>query len=124
MKKKKTACEKEKCDADSLDDVILFNTQMRKTFVEGVLQDVKGYFESKTNGKVEVSYEDFNLKNHEFGFKMLMSKEKDCTKQMFSEASSAFVNIINYMFSGESDQYDVSFSSSNDKVELEIVSNW
>ena len=106
------------------DSIILFNSSMRKTFVEGVLQDAKGWFESKTDGKVEVSYEDFNLKDHEFGFKMTVTKGKDCTKQMFSEASSAFVNIMGYMFSSDSEQYDLTFSSDNSKVELEIVSNW
>lgn len=106
------------------DNVILFNSSMRKTFVEGVLQDAKGWFESKTDGKVEVSYEDFDLKGHEFGFKMVVTKGKDCKKQMFSEASSAFMNIMSYMFSGDSEQYDLTFSSDNGRVELELVSNW
>ena len=55
-------------------DCIVFDGNARKTFVEGMLQDIKGYFESKTNGLVEVTYEDYSLKNHEFGFKVLVAK--------------------------------------------------
>ena len=122
------AKDKKKKNADNsnctLEGQLLFSTAMRKTFIEGVLQDIKGYFERWTDGKVEVSYEDFNLKDHEFGFKMKLAKAEDCTKQMFNEASNAFVNALDYMFSGGIEQYDVSFSSTSRCVEFEIVSNW
>lgn len=108
----------------SLDNVIIFNTEMRKTFVKGVLQDAKGYFESKTDGKVEVEYEEFSLKNHEFSFRICLSKGKGCTKQMFNEVSGAFINVMGYMFQGEFDQYDIGFSTTSSKTEAEIVSNW
>ena len=113
-----------KVDIMQYDNTILFNTKMRKTFVEGILQDAKGYFESKTDGKVEVTYEDIMLKNHEFGFKMHFSKGKKCTKQMFNEASNAFVNVMQYMFSSDIEHYDLTFTTQPGLVELEFVSNW
>lgn len=104
---------------------IVFNSEMRKTFIKGVIQDIKGYFESKTSGKVEISYEDINLGNHEFGFKLTISKGKDCTKQMFSEVSSAACNVVNYMIpADEFDKFDLTTTTENNRVEFEIVSNW
>ena len=106
------------------DGIILFNSAMRKTFVEGVFQDMKGYFEMKSNDMVSVTYEDFNLKNHEFGFKMSLTRNDKCSKQLFNEVSGAFINSMNYMFSADSDEYDLSFSTSRNSVEAEFVSNW
>ena len=103
---------------------IVFNTEVRKTLVEGILQDIKGYFESKTDGLVEITYEDHNLKAHEFGFKLFVKKGADCKKQMFSEVTSAVVNTINYAFPGGSEQYDISIFTEDSKLEIEIVSNW
>ena len=105
-------------------DVIVFNSEMRKTFVEGVIQDAKGYFESKTDGKVAVGYEEFPLKGHEFCFRVVLSKSKGCTKQMFNEVSGAFINVMGYMFQGEFDQYELCFSTNTNKTEAEVVSNW
>lgn len=112
------ACLENKCDS------IVFNGNMRRTFIEGVVQDMKGYFESRSNGLVEVVYEDYNLKGHEFGFKIFVVKTAKCSKQLFSEVASAVVNTANYMFSAGNDQYDISIFSENDKIEIEIVSNW
>ena len=103
---------------------IVFDGNARKTFVEGMLQDIKGYFESKTNGLVEVTYEDYYLKNHEFGFKVLVVKGTKCKKQMFSETASAIANAVNYLFPGGNDQYDITVFSEDNKLEFEIVSNW
>ena len=103
---------------------IVFNTEVRKTLVEGILQDIKGYFESKTDGSVEITYEDYSLKAHEFGFKLFVKKGADCKKQMFSEAASAIVNAVNYIFPGGNEQYDVAVFTEDDKLEVEIVSNW
>ena len=103
---------------------IVFDCNARKTFVEGILQDIKGYFESKTNGLVEVTYEDYSLKNHEFGFKVFVAKGTKCKKQMFSETSSAIVNAVNYLFPGGNEQYDIAVFSEDSKLEFEIVSNW
>ena len=104
---------------------IVFDGHMRKTFIEGVLQDIKGYFESNTSGKVEITYEDYNLKNHEFGFKIFISKGKGCTKQLFSEAGSAICNVINYMMpADEFEKLDVAYAADSNKLEFEIVSNW
>lgn len=103
---------------------IVFDGNARKTFVEGMLQDIKGYFESKTNGLVEVTYEDYSLKNHEFGFKVLVAKGPKCKKQMFSETASAIVNAVNYLFPGGNEQYDIAVFSEDNKLEFEIVSNW
>lgn len=125
MKTKKTNVNEE-CIA-SVNDAqtsILFNGAMRKTFVEGVFQDMKGYFEMKSNGMVSVTYEDFNLKNHEFGFKMSLTRNDKCSKQLFNEVSGAFINSMNYMFSADSNEYDLSFSTSRNSVEVEFVSNW
>ena len=105
-------------------DCIVFDSNARKTFVEGMLQDIKGYFESKTNGLVEVTYEDYSLKNHEFGFKVLVAKGPKCKKQMFSETASAIVNAVNYLFPGGNEQYDIAVFSEDSKLEFEIVSNW
>ena len=105
-------------------DCIVFDGNARKTFVEGMLQDIKGYFESKTNGLVEVTYEDYSLKNHEFGFKVLVAKGPKCKKQMFSETASAIVNVVNYLFPGGNEQYDIAVFSEDSKLEFEIVSNW
>ena len=96
-------------DGDVDRSPILFNTEMRRTFIKGVLQDIKGYFESKTDGKVEVSYEDHGVGSHEFGFKLKIKRGLDCSKQMFSEASAAVCNIVNYMLPAD---------------EFEILSNW
>ena len=125
MKTKKTNVNEE-CIASVNDSQtsILFNGAMRKTFVEGVFQDMKGYFEMKSNGMVSVTYEDFNLKNHEFGFKMSLTRNDKCSKQLFNEVSGAFINSMNYMFSADSDEYDLSFSTSRNSVEVEFVSNW
>lgn len=107
---------------------ILFNKDMRKTFVEGVLQDIKGYFENKTNGTVAISYEDYKLKNYEFGFKLIA--KKICTKQIWSETTSAIVNVINYILPSnvENDDgnssFDISFCIEDDKLEVEVVSCW
>ena len=103
---------------------VVFNGAMRKTFVEGVLQDMKGYFEMRSDGGVSVTYEDFTLKNHEFGFKISLAKREQCSKQMFNEVSCAFVNAFNYMFPADSGEYDVSFCTSHNAVEVEFVSNW
>lgn len=103
---------------------IVFNTEVRKTLVEGILQDIKGYFESKTDGLVEITYEDYNLKNHEFGFKLYVLKTSKCKKQMFSEVIDAVVNAINYAFPGGGDHCDITISAEDDKLEIEIVSNW
>ena len=105
-------------------DCIVFDGNARKTFVEGMLQDIKGYFESKTNGLVEVTYEDYSLKNHEFGFKVLVAKGPKCKKQMFSQTASAIVNAVNYLFPGGNEQYDIAVFSEGNKLEFEIVSNW
>ena len=105
-------------------DCIVFDGNARKTFVEGMLQDIKGYFESKTNGLVEVTYEDYSLKNHEFGFKVLVAKGPKCKKQMFSETASAIANAMNYLFPGGNDQYDIAVFSEDSKLEFEIVSKW
>ena len=110
------------------DNVILFNGKMRKTFVEGILQDIKGYFENKTDGKVVVSYEDFDLKGHEFGFRLNVEKSNKCKKQMWSEATSAIVNIVNYMFPTDSTHMDISIctedSIAGGKLEVDFVSMW
>ena len=106
------------------DDCIVFDTKARKTFVEGVLADIKGYFESKTDGLVEISYEDYSLKNHEFGFKLQASRTSKCKKQMFVNAASAIVNSINYMFRGDNEQYDIAICTEEDKLVVEFVSNW
>ena len=125
MKTKKTNVNEEYIAfVNDVQTSILFNGAMRKTFVEGVFQDMKGYFEMKSNGMVSVTYEDFNLKNHEFGFKMSLIRNDKCSKQMFNEVSGALINSMNYMFSADSDEYDLSFSTSHDKVEVEFVSNW
>lgn len=103
---------------------IIFDGKIRKMLVEGVLRDIKGYFESKTNGLVEVIYEDYILKDHEFGFRLYVVKSSRCKKQLFSETTSAIINAINYVFSGGSDQYDVASFAENNRLEFEIVSNW
>ena len=111
------------CDADR--SLILFNTEMRRTFIKGVLQDIKGYFESKTNGKVEVSYEDHDVGSHEFGFKLKIKRGLDCSKQMFSEASAAVCNIVNYMLpADEFEKFDLTTFTEDELVEFEILSNW
>ena len=103
---------------------IVFDGNARKTFVEGIVQDIKGYFENKTNGLVEVTYEDYSLKNHELGFKVLVAKGPKCKKQMFSETASAIANAVNYLFPGGNEQYDIAVFSEDNKLEFEIVSNW
>ena len=103
---------------------IMFNGKMRKKFVEGVFQDAKGYFESATNGKARIGYEGFNIIGHEFGFKLKLERCNGCTKQLFNEVSSALVNVINYMFRGDNEQYDLSFTTGDNLVEVEFVSNW
>lgn len=103
---------------------IVFNYNMRKTFVVGVLQDMKGYFEMVTDGMVSITYESLDLKNHEFSYKLVLTRNDRCTKQMFNEVSCALVNAVNYMFPADSDEYDVSISTASGKVEVEFASNW
>ena len=104
---------------------IVFNGKMRKTFIKGILQDIKGYFESKTDGKVEVSYEDYDVGSHEFGFKLKIKRGLDCSKQMFSEASAAVCNIMNYMLpADEFEKFDLTTFTEDELVEFEILSNW
>lgn len=104
---------------------ILFNIEMRRTFIKGVLQDIKGYFESKTDGKVEVSYEDHGVGSHEFGFKLKVKRGLDCSKQMFSEASAAVCNVVNYMLpADEFEKFDLTTFTEDELVEFEILSNW
>ena len=103
---------------------IVFDGNARKTFVEGIVQDIKGYFENKTNGLVEVTYEDYSLKNHEFGFKVFVVKGTKCKKQMFLETANAIANAVNYLFPGGNEQYDITVFSGDSKLEFEIVSNW
>lgn len=112
-------------DDDAGGSPILFNTEMRRTFIKGVLQDIKGYFESKTNGKVEVSYEDHGVGSHEFGFKLKIKRGLDCSKQMFSEASAAVCNIVNYMLPADDfEKLDLTTFTEDELVEFEILSNW
>ena len=115
---------KEKTLSEDVILPILFDGNMRKMLVEGVLQDIKGFIEMKTDGQVEVAYDDYELKGHEFGFKMYAIKGKTCKKQMFSEATSAVINAISYAFQGNSEQYDVMTSCEDGRLEVEIVSNW
>lgn len=106
---------------------IIFDGAMRKVFTEGVLQDIKGYFENKAEGLVEITYQDHEVKRREFGFKLIVEKTSNCTKQKWSEVSSAIVNIINYMFPMDSigsDLLDVVISSNNNKLELQLISCW
>lgn len=110
--------------AHGLEEALVFNGMMRKMLVKGVLQDIKGYIELKTDGKVEVQYEEPSLKGHEFCFKLVVSKGKTCTKQMYSEASSAVANAVSYAFPGDSEQYDVALTSDGSRLEVDIVSNW
>lgn len=111
-------------DGDVDRSPILFNTEMRKTFIKGVLQDIKGYFESKTDGKVEVSYEDHGIGSHEFGFKLKIKRGLDCSKQMFSEASAAVCNVVNYMLPvDEFEKFDLTTFTEDELVEFEILSN-
>lgn len=108
----------------NLENCIVFNGKMRKTFVEGVFQDIKGYFENKTDGLVKVSYEDYDIKDHEFGFKLYVTSN-GCKRQVFNEVSDAIVNIVSYMFAGDMSHYDIAFSKDdNSKLEVEFVSNW
>lgn len=112
-------------DGDVDRSPILFNTEMRRTFIKGVLQDIKGYFESKTDGKVEVSYEDHGVGSHEFGFKLKIKRGLDCSKQMFSEASAAVCNLVNYMLpADEFEKFDLTTFTEDELVEFEILSNW
>ena len=112
-------------DGDVDRSPILFNTEMRRTFIKGVLQDIKGYFESKTDGKVEVSYEDHGVGSHEFGFKLKIKRGLDCSKQMFSEASAAVCNIVNYMLpADEFEKFDLTTFTEDELVAFEILSNW
>lgn len=107
---------------------IIFDSAMRKALVENVVQDLKGRFEYMTDGKVSISYdEDTALPNFEFAFKITASKEKTCSKQMWSEATSAIVNAVNYMFpasSGDDTSIDVIVCAENGKLEIDIVSMW
>ena len=112
-----------KTATNSIDSAILFNSSMRQVFVEGILQDIKGYFENKTNGNVAILYEECNLKNHEFSFKMRVEKTKSCTKQMWSEATSAIINVVNYMFPYDS-QLDIAICTESIILEIEIASTW
>lgn len=107
-------------DSDVDRSPILFNAEMRRTFIKGVLQDIKGYFENRTDGKVEVYYEDFNVESHEFGFKLKIKRGSDCSKQMFSEVSSAVCSLMNYMMPAA----DGSTFTEDELVEFEILSNW
>ena len=124
MKKKMSYVEKDDGLKLVEEHPIMFNGKMRKKFVEGVFQDAKGYFEDATDGKASLTYEDLNVKNHEFGFKLKLEKCNGCTKQLFNEVSSALVNVINYMFRGDNEQYDLSFITEDNLVEVEFVSNW
>ena len=112
-------------DCNTSKSPIVFNTEMRKTFIKGVLQDIKGYFESKTDGKVEVSYEEFELGSHEFAFKLKTRRSSDCSKQLFSEVGSAMCNVVNYMFpADEFEKFDLTTFVKDEMIEFEIVSNW
>ena len=104
---------------------IVFDCEMRKIFIKGVLQDIKGYFESKTDGKVEVNYEEFSIGSHEFAFRMSIVRGLDCSKQMFSEVGSAACNVVNYMIpANEFEKFDLTTFAEDEKIEFEIVSNW
>ena len=120
--KKNAKCENAAC-------TVLFDSAMRKTFTEGVIQDIKGYFESKTDGKISISYSDYDLKNHEFSFHLIVEKTSACSKQMWSEAASAIVNVVNYMFPADGMNIDVSISTTENAVagsrlEVDFTSNW
>lgn len=107
---------------------IIFNGDMRKAFVEGVLQDIKGMFEQKTDGKVAITYADHDFKNHEFGFRLNVEKTSKCSKQMWSEATSAIVNVVNYMFPTDGMNMDVSIctedTTEGGSLEIDLTSNW
>ena len=101
-----------------------FGTEMRKHIVIGILQYILDFIEEKTNGLVETYYEDYDLKGHEFGFKLHIARDSGCSKQMYVDAAAAVVNAISYAFQGNSEQYDVTTSSEDSQLEVEIVSNW
>lgn len=122
-KERKGAMAKQTGNESTVDNIV-FDSKMRKTFVEGVFQDIKGYFENKTDGLVEVTYDDYALDGHEFGFKLRAIKSAECRRQMFSETVSAIVNVVNYMFQGDSENYDIAICTEDGLLEVEIVSNW
>ena len=124
MRHKEKSTMADQTENDSTINNIVFDSKMRKTLVEGVIQDLKGYFDSRTNGLVEVTYDDYDLSGHEFGFKLHAVKSAECKKQMFSETVSAIVNAINYMFQGDSEDYDIAVFTEDGALEVEIVSNW
>ena len=121
--KEKSTMAKQTGNGSTIDSIV-FDGKMRKTLVEGVIQDIKGYFDSRTNGLVEVTYDDYALNGHEFGFKLHAVKSAECKKQMFSETVSAIVNAINYMFQGDNENYDIAVFTEDDALEVELVSNW
>ena len=104
---------------------IIFDSEMRKTFLKGVIQDIKGYFEERTSGAISIIYEEVKLKKYEFAFKLYVNCEEKCTKQIFSEVSSAIVNVVNYMFPIDiADRLDVTIFNNKKKLEIEFVSLW
>lgn len=110
---------------DGLRSPIVFDDSIRKVFVRGVLEDIKGYFESKTDGKVEISYEERDLGSYEFGFKLTAKRGIECTRQLFSEAEDAIVNVVDFMFPAAEDRMlDVSSSREAGLLEVEIYSAW
>lgn len=112
--------------ADKEQKLIYFNTKMRKTFVEGVLQDIKGYFENEAKDAIWIVYQDHNLKDHEFGFKMTVKKINGCSKSLWSDVSNAILSTVNYMFSSfDENHLDITISSFTSRtLEFQIVSCW
>lgn len=78
-KERKSTMAKKTRNCSTIDSIV-FDSKMRKALVEGVIQDIKGYFENKTNGLVEVTYDDYALDGHEFGFKLHTAKSAECKK--------------------------------------------
>lgn len=104
---------------------IVFDREIRKIFVRGVLEDIKGYFESKTDGKVEITYEESDLGHYEFGFRLFVKQGSECSKQIFSEVSNAVENVVNYMFPPtDAKTHEISSFKEDECLEIEIYSAW
>ena len=122
--KKNMTNNKKHVDEATISSPILFDGKMRKMFIKGILQDIKGYFEMVSGNNVEITYDEYDMKLHEFGFKLNVAKCKNCSKQLFNEVSCALINVCNYMFQGNTEQYDMSICTNEENVEVEFVSNW
>lgn len=79
-------------------DCILFNANMRCVFIEGILCDIKGYFES-VNHDVVITFEKDS--NNIISYRLECVANEKFDIQRMIETRDALFNVVDYIFGND-----------------------